>query len=165
MTLDARREVRARVNGRQTSVQVHTTTMLADLLRDDLGLTGTKVSCDMQVCGACAVLVDGHPVSACTYLAIDVHERDVVTVEGLASSDGSLSELQQSFIDRFALQCGFCTPGFLMMATALLGENPRPTETEVREYLEGSICRCSGYRPIVDAILAVCEGRGGTDGA
>jgi aerobic-type carbon monoxide dehydrogenase small subunit (CoxS/CutS family) len=165
MNVDARREISVRVNGRDTAVHVHPTAMLADLLRDDLGLTGTKVSCDMQVCGACAVLVDGHPVSACTYLAIDVHERDVVTVEGLASSDGSLSELQQSFIDRFALQCGFCTPGFLMMATALLGENPRPTETEVREYLEGSICRCSGYRPIIEAILAVSEGRGADDGS
>jgi aerobic carbon-monoxide dehydrogenase small subunit len=140
--------------------------MLADVLREDLGLTGTKVSCDMQVCGACTVLVDGHPVSSCTYLAVDAHEREVLTVEGLAGGDGSLSDLQQAFIDSFALQCGFCTPGFLMMATALLAEKPQPTEQEVREYLEGSICRCSGYRPIVTAILAVAGERSGEgDGA
>jgi aerobic carbon-monoxide dehydrogenase small subunit len=158
-------EIRLHLNGRDVSVRPQGTAMLADVLREDLGLTGTKVSCDMQVCGACTVLVDGHPVSSCTYLAVDAHGRDIVTVEGLAGADGSLSELQQAFIDSFALQCGFCTPGFLMMATALLAENPQPTEQDVREYLEGSICRCSGYRPIVRAILAVAgERSGGANG-
>lgn len=159
-------EIRLQINGRDVSVRPQRTSMLADVLREDLGLTGTKVSCDMQVCGACTVLVDGQPVSSCTYLAVDAHEREVLTVEGLAGGDGSLSDLQQAFIDSFALQCGFCTPGFLMMATALLAEKPQPTEQEVREYLEGSICRCSGYRPIVRAILAVAGERSGEgDGA
>lgn len=141
------------LNGRRVSAQVPVPTMLADMLRDDLGHPGTKVSCDTQVCGACTVLLDGHPVSACTYLAVDADGHEVRTVEGLAASDGSLSRLQQAFVDEFALQCGFCTPGFLMMATALLAEQPTPTRDEVIEHFEGNICRCSGYRPIVNAVL------------
>jgi aerobic-type carbon monoxide dehydrogenase small subunit (CoxS/CutS family) len=136
-------EVRRTVANRQT---------LAAFLRDELGLTGTKVSCDLQVCGVCAVLVDGQPVSSCTYLAADIDDREVRTVEGLSNGE-RLSVLQQSFVDNFALQCGFCTPGFLMMATALLERNPDPTEEEVIEYLEGNICRCTGYRTIVNAVL------------
>ncbi|MCW2929500.1 MAG: Carbon monoxide dehydrogenase small chain [Actinomycetia bacterium] len=136
-------EVRRTVANRQT---------LAAFLRDELGLTGTKVSCDLQVCGVCAVLVDSQPVSSCTYLAADTDGREVRTVEGLSNGE-RLSVLQQSFVDNFALQCGFCTPGFLMMATALLERNPDPTEEEVIEYLEGNICRCTGYRTIVNAVL------------
>ena len=162
MTFAAARDVDLVVNGRATRVHVATTSMLADLLRDSIGLTGTKVSCDMQVCGACTVLVDGRPVSSCTYLAIDAAGREVGTVEGLAGTDGTLSDLQQAFIDHFALQCGFCTPGFLMMASALLAEQPHPTEEDVRHYLEGNICRCSGYRPIIRAVMAVAEQRNGT---
>lgn len=149
------------VNGRAIRVHIATSSMLSDVLRDTLGLTGTKVSCDMQVCGACTVLVDGHPISSCTYLAVDAAGRRVDTVEGLATADGRLSDLQQAFIDHFALQCGFCTPGFLMMATALLAEHPQPSEDEVRHYFEGNICRCSGYRPIIRAVMAVAEQRSG----
>jgi aerobic-type carbon monoxide dehydrogenase small subunit (CoxS/CutS family) len=135
--------VRRTVENRQT---------LVGFLRDGLGLTGTKVSCDLQVCGVCSVLVDDQPVSSCTYLAADIDGRRVRTVEGLSGGE-RLSPLQQSFVDHFALQCGFCTPGFLMMATALLERNPDPTEEEVIDYLEGNICRCTGYRTIVDAVL------------
>jgi aerobic-type carbon monoxide dehydrogenase small subunit (CoxS/CutS family) len=140
------------VNGAPTTSAVPARTTLAQFLRDDLGLTGTKVSCELQVCGVCSVLVDGQPVSACTYLAADLDGREVRTVEGLADG-GALSALQQSFVDNFALQCGFCTPGFLMMATALLARNPDPTEDDVKEYLDGNICRCTGYEPIVAAVL------------
>lgn len=147
------------VNGRTTQVHTSTRSILADVLRDTIGLTGTKVSCDMQVCGACTVLVDGHPVSSCTFLAVDAAGCQLETVEGLAGADGALSDLQQAFVDHFAFQCGFCTPGFLMMASALLVEHPQPTEDEVRRYLEGNICRCSGYRPIIEAIMAVAAQR------
>jgi aerobic-type carbon monoxide dehydrogenase small subunit (CoxS/CutS family) len=133
---------------------------LAQLLRDELGLTGTKVSCDLQACGACSVLVDGEPVSSCTFLAADAHGRGVQTVEGLAGP-GGLSDLQDAFMDHFALQCGFCTPGFLMMATALLAGNPEPGRDEVAEYLEGNVCRCTGYQPVIEAILDVAARRSG----
>jgi len=159
MTFADARNLDFTVNGRAARVHVSTQAMLADVLREDIGLTGTKVSCDMQVCGACTVLVDGHPVSSCTFLAVDAAGCDVETVEGLAEADGSLSDLQQAFIDHFALQCGFCTPGFLMMASALLAEHPDPSEEDVQHYLEGNICRCSGYRPIIEAILAVAGQR------
>jgi aerobic-type carbon monoxide dehydrogenase small subunit (CoxS/CutS family) len=141
------------VNGARVARTVATRTMLAQFLREELGLTGTKVSCELQVCGACSVLVDRSPVSACTYLAVDVDGREVETVEGLGA-DGRLHPLQQAFIDHFAVQCGFCTPGFLMMAKALLAENPDPDPAEIREYLEGNICRCTGYRPIIEAVQA-----------
>lgn len=145
-------DVTAEVNGIEITRSVSPRHTLAQFLRDDLGLTGTKVSCELQVCGACSVLVDGAPVSACTYLAADIDGRTVETVEGLAAG-GELHPLQRSFVDNFALQCGFCTPGFLMMAKSLLDRNPDPTEDEVREYLDGNICRCTGYRPIVEAVL------------
>jgi aerobic-type carbon monoxide dehydrogenase small subunit (CoxS/CutS family) len=149
-------DVTTSVNGVQISRRVLTRSTLAQFLRDDLGLTGTKVSCELQVCGACSVLVDGAPVSACTYLAVDVDGRSVETVEGLANGE-KLHPLQRAFVDKFALQCGFCTPGFLMMAKSLLERNPNPTEQQVREYLDGNICRCTGYRPIVEAVLQAAE--------
>lgn len=145
------------VNGRAHDLRVEPRESLADVLRDRLALTGTKVSCDAQVCGACTVLVDGLMVSACTFLAADAHEREVRSVEGL-SQDGRLSRLQQAFIDHAAFQCGYCTPGFLMAATALLEENPNPTRDEVVSWLEGNICRCTGYAPIVDAVLSAAGG-------
>jgi aerobic carbon-monoxide dehydrogenase small subunit len=123
------------------------------VLRDRLELKGAKRSCDMQVCGACTVLVDGHAVSACTYLAVEVDGRDVRTVEGLATGE-TLDPLQEAFIDHAAVQCGFCTAGMLMMATALLGDTPTPDAAEVDHYLRGSLCRCTGYRKILEAILA-----------
>ncbi len=144
--------VSTRVNGRAVEHTVPNRRTLAQFLRDDMGLTGTKVSCDLQVCGVCTVVVDGAPISACTYLAADVDAAEVTTVEGLADGD-VLHPLQQAFVEHFALQCGFCTPGFLMMAKALLDANPDPTRDEVVHHLEGNICRCTGYEPIVEAVL------------
>jgi aerobic-type carbon monoxide dehydrogenase small subunit (CoxS/CutS family) len=144
--------VTSEVNGVMITESVPTRWTLAHLLREHLGLTGTKVSCELQVCGACSVLVDGAPVSACTYLAADIDGRRVQTVEGLADRDEP-HPLQRSFVEHFALQCGFCTPGFLMMAKALLDRNPDPSEEQVKEYLDGNICRCTGYEPIVAAVL------------
>ena len=151
------RDVTATVNGVSVSRHVPNRMILADFLRFELGLTGTKVSCELQVCGVCSVLVDGKPVSSCTYLAVDVDGKEVTTVEGLATEAG-LHPLQTAFVENFALQCGFCTPGFLMMAKALLDENPHPTKEEIVHHLEGNICRCTGYRPIVEAVLAAAEG-------
>jgi aerobic-type carbon monoxide dehydrogenase small subunit (CoxS/CutS family) len=148
--------VRTTVNGRPVEARIPTRVLLADFLRDRLGLTGTKVSCGMQVCGACTVLVDERPVSACSYLACDIDGADVVTVEGLADGD-RLSPVQQAFVDCSALQCGFCTPGFVVSATALLRRNPRPSEQEVSHYLEGNLCRCTGYEPIVEAVMRAAE--------
>jgi aerobic-type carbon monoxide dehydrogenase small subunit (CoxS/CutS family) len=144
--------VRATVNGRPVEAGIPTRMLLVEVLRDRLGLTGTKVSCGMQVCGACTVLVDERPVSACGVLACDVDGADVVTVEGLAC-DGTLTPVQQAFVDCSALQCGFCTPGFVMMSTALLRKMPDPTEEQIAHYLEGNLCRCTGYEPIVEAVL------------
>ena len=140
------------VNGRSRPLRIEPRETLAEVLRDRLGLTGTKISCDAQVCGACTVLVDDLAVSGCTYLAADADGRRVRTVEGLAR-DGELSPLQQAFIDRAAFQCGFCTSGMLMAGTALLEETPMPTRDQVVHGLEGNLCRCTGYAPIVDAVL------------
>ncbi|MFO1540654.1 MAG: (2Fe-2S)-binding protein [Chloroflexota bacterium] len=149
-------EIELRVNDRPRSLRIEPRETLADVLRDRLGLTGTKVSCDAQVCGACTVLVDTRTVSACTFLAVDADGAAVRTVEGLAT-DGVLSPLQQAFIDEAAFQCGFCTPGMLVAATALLAENPHPTAEEVEEGLDGNLCRCTGYAPIVAAVLRAAE--------
>lgn len=144
------------VNHTVVSRSVPNRTTLAAFLRDDLGLTGTKVSCGLQVCGVCTVLVDDRPVSSCTYLAVDVDGCEVTTIEGLAQGD-TLHPIQQAFVDHFALQCGFCTPGFVLMAKALLDRVPDPTHEEVVEHLDGNICRCTGYRPIVMAVLAAAQ--------
>ncbi|HEX6444746.1 MAG TPA: molybdopterin-dependent oxidoreductase [Streptosporangiales bacterium] len=151
------------VNGRQVERRVPTRAMLADLLREQLGLTGTKVSCGTQVCGACTVLLDGRPVSSCSYLAADADGARVTTVEGLADGP-ELHPLQRAFVEHTALQCGYCTPGFLMSAKALLDANPDPTRDEVVDALDGTICRCTGYLPIVEAVLdAARELRGERD--
>ncbi len=141
----------ARVNGTAVELTVPTRMTLATLLRDELGLTGTKVSCGLQVCGVCTVLVGGKPVSACTYLAADIDGTEVTTIEGLADGD-ALDPVQEAFVDRFALQCGFCTPGFIMMAKALLERTPDPTREEIVSWFEGNICRCTGYSPILEAV-------------
>lgn len=125
---------------------------LAEVLRNQLNLTGTKVSCEVQVCGACTVLIDGLPVSACTQLAYEVRDKTVTTIEGLEKPDGTLHPIQQAFIDDFAFQCGFCTPGMIMSAKALLDENPQPTYEEIIHHMDGNICRCTGYVSIVKAI-------------
>ena len=147
---------RLTVNGVTRDLSIEPRETIAEVVRDRLGLTGAKVSCDAQVCGACTVLVDGLPVSGCTYLAIDADGKRVRTVEGLAEN-GTLSPLQQAFIDAAAFQCGFCTPGFLMTATALLEDQPHPSREAVIEALEGNLCRCTGYEPIVAAVLAAAE--------
>lgn len=149
-------DIQLTVNGTTRTLTIEPRETLGEVLRERLSLTGTKISCDAQVCGACTVLVDGLPMSACTYLAVDADEKAVATVEGLAR-DGVLTPLQQSFIDHAAFQCGFCTSGFLMAATALLEDNPNPTREEVRQGLEGNICRCTGYEPIVEAVLAAAR--------
>jgi carbon-monoxide dehydrogenase small subunit len=141
-----------RINGREFALEIEPQESLAEVLRDRLHLTGTKVSCDVQVCGACTVLVDGLPVSACTLLAYEVRDREVLTVEGLAGPSGELHPLQRAFIEANAFQCGFCTPGMLLAAKSLLDRQPHATDAEIIEYMEGNICRCTGYRPIVNAI-------------
>lgn len=146
-------DLRLTVNGRRHELAVPAHALLLDVLRDRLDLKGAKRSCDMQVCGACTVLVDGMAVSSCTYLAVEADGRDVLTVEGLADGE-RLAPLQQAFLDHGAVQCGFCTAGMLLMAKALLDENPSPTRDDVVRYLRGSLCRCTGYVKIVDAIVA-----------
>jgi len=144
------------VNGRARELEAAPHALLLDVLRDGLELKGAKRSCDTQVCGACTVLVDGLAVSACTYLAIEADERSVLTVEGLADGE-SLHPLQRAFVEAGAVQCGFCTSGMLLTARAMLAENAQPTREDVLHYLRGSLCRCTGYRKIVDAILAAAE--------
>lgn len=144
------------VNGRARELGAAPHALLLDVLRDGLELKGAKRSCDTQVCGACTVLVDGLAVSACTYLAIEADGRSVLTVEGLADGE-SLHPLQRAFVEAGAVQCGFCTSGMLLTAWAMLAENAQPTREDVLHYLRGSLCRCTGYRKIVDAILAAAE--------
>ncbi|WP_145103128.1 (2Fe-2S)-binding protein [Cereibacter sediminicola] len=142
------------VNGKAMSAETEGRTLLSSFLREGLGLTGTHVGCDTTQCGACTVHVDGQPVKSCTVLAQDVAGKSVTTIEGMANKDGSLSVIQQAFQDHHGLQCGFCTPGMVMASAALLAETPHPTEEEVRHYLKGNICRCTGYHNIVKAVMA-----------
>ena len=151
------------VNGRAVSLEIPPQMTLLDLLRDRLSLKGVKRSCDLQVCGACTILVDGHAVSSCTYLAYEARGADVLTIEGLADGN-TLHPMQQAFIDNGALQCGFCTPGMILAAKSLLDETPRPSEEKVKEYMEGNICRCTGYRKILEAILDAAGKSGGASG-
>lgn len=142
------------VNGKSVSAEAEGRTLLVQYLREGLGLTGTHVGCDTSQCGACVVHVDGKAVKSCTVFAMDVAGSEVRTIEGMANADGSLGVVQQAFQDHHGLQCGFCTPGMVMSSAALLAENPRPSESEIRHYLEGNICRCTGYHNIVKAVLA-----------
>ncbi len=151
------------VNGRAVSLEIPPQMTLLDLLRDRLSLKGAKRSCDLQVCGACTILVDGHAVSSCTYLAYEARGADVLTIEGLADGN-TLHPMQQAFIDNGAFQCGFCTPGMILAAKSLLDETPRPSEEKVKEYMEGNICRCTGYRKILEAILDAAGKSGGASG-
>jgi len=152
------------VNGKAYKREVEPRLSMADFLRDELGLTGTTLGCEQGVCGACTVLVDGRPMRSCIRLAVQLDGREVTTVEGLESPDGELSRLQAAFWENHAMQCGFCTAGFLVTATALLNEMSDPTEGQVREYLQGNICRCTGYQNIVNAVLAAANGKkGGTN--
>jgi aerobic-type carbon monoxide dehydrogenase small subunit (CoxS/CutS family) len=145
------------VNGTRHEVAVEARRTLADVLRHDLGHTGTHLGCEHGICGACTVLVDGRPTRACLMFGVQADDAEVETVEGLAR-DGELSPLQEAFSAHHALQCGFCTPGFLMLATALLRENPNPSDEEIREAMASNICRCTGYQTILEAVGAVASG-------
>jgi len=145
------------VNGQPHTVTAPANRLLVHLLRDDLGLTGTKEGCSVGVCGACSVLVDGVLISACLLPAIFADGTQITTVEGLAPDDEHLSPLQESFIRHGGFQCGICTPGQLIAATALLNEQRRPTEAQVREWMMGNLCRCTGYYQIVESILAAAN--------
>ena len=147
-------QVSMTVNGKVVSGEVEGRMLLVNFLREDLKLTGTHVGCDTSQCGACVVHVNGEAVKACTMFAAEADGADVATIEGQANADGSLNVIQQAFQDHHGLQCGFCTPGMVMSAAALLNDNPNPTEHEIRAYLEGNICRCTGYHNIVKAIMA-----------
>jgi len=140
------------INGRATRVQAEPATLLVDLLRQSLGLTGTHAGCDTAQCGACTVLLDGRAVKSCSVLAVQTQGRSVTTVEGLARPDGTLHPVQEAFVACHGLQCGFCTPGMIMTATCLLAQNPRPSEDEIVQALEGNLCRCTGYVNIVAAV-------------
>jgi aerobic carbon-monoxide dehydrogenase small subunit len=149
---EKRLTVQVEVNGVQRTGEVPARLSLVDWLRDELRLTGTHVGCEHGVCGACSVLLDGEPVRSCLMLAVQAHGHRVTTVEGLANADGSPSVLQDSFCHTHALQCGYCTPGMLIAAQALLDVMPSPTEAEIREAIGGNLCRCTGYQQIVDAV-------------
>ena len=147
------------VNGVEHEVVVESRRTLADVLRHDLGYTGTHLGCEHGICGACTVLIDDAPVRACLVFGVQADGRAVRTVEGLAGVDGELSDLQRAFSRCHGLQCGFCTPGFLMLAEAFLAEYPEPTEEDVREALAGNLCRCTGYQGIVEAIKQTADER------
>ena len=146
-------DVNLTVNGAPRSAQVEPRKTLADFLREDLELTGTHLGCEHGVCGACTVLLDGEPVRSCLMLAVQARGCSVTTIEGLGSPD-EMNPLQQAMRDSHGFQCGFCTPGFMMQITALLNENPAPSETEIRETLSGNLCRCTGYETIIDGVLS-----------
>jgi aerobic carbon-monoxide dehydrogenase small subunit len=143
------------LNGKAVKIGVDPSTLLVDLLREDLGLTGTKVGCREGECGACTVLIDGEAYNSCLIPALKVQGRDVVTIEGLQKPDGSLDPIQQAFMEAGAAQCGFCTPGMILNAKALLSTDPNPDEHEIRKALSGVLCRCTGYRKIVEAVKNV----------
>ena len=152
-------QITTTINGQRLTASIRDDQLLCDFLRDELGLIGTRVGCKEGVCGSCTVLVDGEQVRSCLMLAAQADSRDVLTVEGLATASGryELHPLQRAFIDYGAVQCGFCTSGLLMASKALLDENPKPSEAEVREALAGNLCRCTGYVKVVEAVCAAAE--------
>jgi carbon-monoxide dehydrogenase small subunit len=152
-------ELSCTVNGEPVTLDVTPFVTLLDVLRDRLELTGTKYGCGEGECGACSVLLNGRVVNSCLVLAAECEGAEITTIEGLAN-DGRLHPIQQAFVDRGAVQCGFCTPGMIMAALSLLNTNPHPTEDEVKRALEGNLCRCTGYRKIIDAVLSLADGGG-----
>jgi carbon-monoxide dehydrogenase small subunit len=161
MNPQRQRTVQLTVNGQLYQRQVSTRQLLADFLRQELHLTGTHVGCEHGVCGACTVLLNGEPVRSCLLLAVQAHGASLATIEGLAAADGSLHPLQQAFQQCHALQCGFCTPGFLMTLQVFLQENPLPTADQVQQAITGHLCRCTGYQHIVEAALRAAAQRRG----
>jgi aerobic carbon-monoxide dehydrogenase small subunit len=151
-------KLRLSVNGEAVSLQVPETRLLIELLREDLGLTGTKKACGSGDCGACTVLLDGKPVNSCLVLALEAEGKQVTTIEGLAPK-GEIHPLQRAFIEGGAIQCGYCTPGMILTGKALLDKNPDPSETDVRRAIEGNVCRCTGYYKIIQAILHAARGK------
>jgi aerobic-type carbon monoxide dehydrogenase small subunit (CoxS/CutS family) len=151
--MDKKHTITVTVNGRPYRREVEARLLLSDFLRHELNLTGTHVGCEHGVCGACTVLLEGEAVRSCLMLAVQANGRNLQTVEGLAPGPGQLHPLQEAFRETHGLQCGFCTPGFLMTLLPFLEENPRPTEREIREAISGNLCRCTGYQHIVDAVL------------
>lgn len=147
--------VHLKVNGLAYETEVEPRRTLLELIREDLELLGTKEGCGLGECGTCTVLLDGRPIKSCITLAVQASGREVTTIEGVEKEDGTLHPLQQAFIDHGAIQCGFCTPGMILSAKALLDENPRPTELEVRQAIAGNLCRCTGYQKIVEAIQSL----------
>jgi carbon-monoxide dehydrogenase small subunit len=158
----AKKVLKVTVNGRPYELLIKPKTTLLQLLRNDLGLTGAKQACMDNSCGACTVIVDQMAVKACSLLALQVNGRQITTVEGLASKDGKLHPLQEAFLTHSAFQCGFCTPGKLMSATAMLEENPHPTEEDIRRDMEGNLCRCTGYKQYIGAIKEVAQKKEGS---
>ncbi len=152
-----KREACLMINGREYRGEVEPRKLLVDFIREDLGLTGTHVGCEHGVCGACTILWDGLPVRSCLLFAVQANGARLETVEGMAPSDSELHPIQEAFWEVHGLQCGFCTPGFLLTVKALLRENPNPTEQEIREWISGNLCRCTGYQNIVAAVERAAE--------
>ncbi len=152
-----KKELKFKVNGQPYNLFVKPNNLLSEVLRNDLGLTGTKRGCNSSSCGACTVMLNGMSVKSCSVLALQANGAELVTVEGLAKGN-KLSPLQRAFLDHGSYQCGFCTPGMLMSSTALLTENPKPTKEEIKEGIDGNICRCTGYNSIIRAVTAVVKG-------
>ena len=148
--------VRFRLNGQDHEAEVKPNVLLIDFIRDHLGLTGTKRSCDIEICGACTVLVNGNAVSSCSVFAFELNGKELLTIEGLADGN-KLHPLQESFIECGGLQCGFCTPGMILLAKSLLDENPEPSVEEIREYMHATICRCTGYQMIIESIVEAAK--------
>ena len=150
-------EMVATINGGIERMTVDSSTMLIDLVRERFGLTGTKLGCDIATCGACTVLLDGEPVASCATFAFEIDGRNVTTIEGLAAPDGTLDPVQEAFLSRNGFQCGFCTPGMIMLTKALLARNPRPDRATIKNWLGANICRCTGYRMIFEAVEGAAE--------
>jgi aerobic carbon-monoxide dehydrogenase small subunit len=157
------RSITVEVNNKEYRREVEPRRLLCDFIREDLRLFGTHVGCEHGICGACTILLNGHPVRSCLLFAVQADGEKLATVEGLAPSQSELHSLQQAFTDAHALQCGFCTPGLLMTVSAMLRDNPRPSRDEIREGISGNLCRCTGYQNIVDAVVLAAErlGEGG----
>ncbi len=153
-----RRKIEITVNGQLYRLEVEPRATLLDVIRYDLGLTGTKAGCEKGECGTCTVIMDNRPVNSCVILAVEADGSEILTIEGLAKGE-DLHPLQKSFVEMGAIQCGFCTPGMVLVAKALLDKNPKPTEREIRRAIEGNLCRCTGYDKIVKAIQKVSDGR------
>ena len=162
--MSVKQAVKLKVNGEVYNLEVPPHRTLLSVIRDEIGLTGTKEGCGTGDCGACTVLLDGKPVNACLVLAVEARDREVTTIEGVAG-DGALHPVQQAFIEKGAVQCGFCTPGMVLSAVALLKENPRPSRDQVKHAIAGNLCRCTGYVRIVDAVVAAAERMNGSDSA